>query len=41
MNNKTLESVKNMKLLGIILDSKLMMIDHYKMIKNEISRRIH
>ena len=41
MNNKALESVKNAKLLDIILDSKLIIIDHYKVIKNEISRRIH
>jgi len=41
MNNKALESVKNMKLLGIILDSKLTMIDYYKMTKNKISRRIN
>ena len=33
MNNKGLESVKNMKLLGIIFDSTQTFIDHLKMIK--------
>ena len=41
MNNKPLESAKNMKLLGIIFDSKLAFADHFKLIKNETSRRIN
>ena len=41
MNNKPLESIKSTKLLGIILDSKLTFVDHFKMVKNEISQRIN
>ena len=41
MNNKALESAKSIKLLGIALDSKLIIIYYFKTIKNEISRRIN
>ena len=41
MNNKPLESTKTTKLLGIMLDSKLTFIHHFKMLHNETSRRIN
>ena len=41
MKNKPLESIKSIKLLGIILDSKLTFVDYFKMLKNETSRRIN
>jgi len=41
MNNKLLESTKTTKLLGIMLDSKLTFIHHFKMIQHETSQKIN